>query len=513
MSLNISDMMADNMGVASITSSSPEAYKYYILGREQFGLDMDKAIEYFGRAIEIDSTFALPYMRIAMAFAFQGRNQEAARYFVEAGEYAHKLPVRERTLLDIYSDIWLRNEFDDAFAKTRSYLTNYPDDKETRGYYALMFNVLKRDPQAALAQLDTIMMIDPNYYPALNWYSEIYIAMEEHDKAVEYAIRAREANPEPPGPMIDLLSIYYRLSRLDEAEQLGNEILERFPDDLSAKTVLVSLHMIRREFDKARRVSELIKEHHSDDNYDMILYYASSSNLKFWEGEFRAGMDFRFDALNVAKMMDDSAQINVRYSSIASYYRRFGELDSALVYTKEAFKWASGFNALMGHSLMLIQLDTANASEARKIMEAGTKDFREKVPAELWHTVDNIERIFEGYCRADTSLVIEALQKFLDESDNKSSGDMLELGTLLVEKGRFLEGKEALEKLLSGEYESPNAFRQLLDAYYLGRACEGLGEIQEAKSYYETVLKYWGNADIQLKEIVDTKRRLRMLTS
>ncbi len=245
----------------------------------------------------------------------------------------------------------------------------------------------------------------------------------------------------------------------------------------------------------------------------MINYYGSLANLTFWEGEFRAGMDYRFDALSIAKTTGDSSQINGNYNSIARYYRRFGEFDSALVYSKEAFKWATGFNPMLSHSLMLIKLDTANASEARKIMEAGTKDFRDKVPAELWHIVDNLERVFEGYCRADTSFVIEALQKFLDESDNKSSSDILELGILLIEKGRFLEGKKALEKLLTGEYETPNAFRQLLDAYYLGRACEGLGEIQEAKSYYETVLEYWGDADIQLKEIVDMKRRLRLLTS
>ena len=45
----------------------PQAYKQYILGLEKFDLSLyEESIDYFKKAIEIDSTFALPYMRIGM---------------------------------------------------------------------------------------------------------------------------------------------------------------------------------------------------------------------------------------------------------------------------------------------------------------------------------------------------------------------------------------------------------------------------------------------------------------
>ncbi|MDD3732292.1 MAG: protein kinase, partial [candidate division Zixibacteria bacterium] len=64
-SLNIQLAMAGKKDITPCTSSSPEAYKYYIIGMEKFGLGfLDEAIEQFHKAIAIDSTFALPYMRI-----------------------------------------------------------------------------------------------------------------------------------------------------------------------------------------------------------------------------------------------------------------------------------------------------------------------------------------------------------------------------------------------------------------------------------------------------------------
>lgn len=46
-----------------------------------------------------------------------------------------------------------------------------------------------------------------------------------------------------------------------------------------------------------------------------------------------------------------------------------------------------------------------------------------------------------------------------------------------------------------------------------GRANEGLGLTAEAIENYSEFLKFWENADIQIKPITDAKKRLARLTS
>ena len=68
--------------VTQLVSANPEAYKQYVLGMEHFRhSDLDSAITNFEEAIAIDSSFALPYMRIGMAKHFQGRPTEGNQYF------------------------------------------------------------------------------------------------------------------------------------------------------------------------------------------------------------------------------------------------------------------------------------------------------------------------------------------------------------------------------------------------------------------------------------------------
>ncbi|HVP07132.1 MAG TPA: protein kinase, partial [Candidatus Acidoferrum sp.] len=174
-SLNI-QREGGEQSVSTFTSSSPEAYKTYLAGMNKFGMQLyDDAIVEFEKAIKIDSTFALPYMRIAMSNAFKSRQQKAAIYFAKAKQYESKLPVHERTLLDIYADIWLNHKFNDAFAKMEAMVKTYPDDLEARSIYAVLVNEFTKDTTKAFALLDTVIAANPRYEFVLTYRSQAYL--------------------------------------------------------------------------------------------------------------------------------------------------------------------------------------------------------------------------------------------------------------------------------------------------------------------------------------------------
>ncbi|UCD94372.1 MAG: protein kinase [Candidatus Zixiibacteriota bacterium] len=512
-SLNIKELAFEHKGVSDVTSSSSEAYKYYILGMEKFSLSLfDEAIEHFEKAIEIDSTFALPYMRIGMAHTFRLRGQQGSPYFVKALQFEDKLPIKEKSMLDIYADIWLRVKFDEATVKIQTYVSNYPDDKEGRTIYALILNELLRDSTASLAQLDTVMMLDPEYQFALSAYVEFYRGTGDYEKSIEYTNLIKKYYPESPEPYLGLALLYYSLSQYDEAIRESREVLQKFPDNSNGPTILVSCYVMKREFDSARVYNELLKNRHPDDPYLLTTYYRNASNLSFWSGKFNTGMAHLKRAAKLALAEGDSVLIFNQLNSISGYYSRFGMTDSAVAYAESAYQWSTRFSSL-DYPLQLIKSDIKNEAKARPIFEEALNNFKSRLPSELWPLGDLIQDRFNAYAKNDTAGNIAAMRELIKNYSQESSSHRNELGILLVLHGQYDEGKEVLLEQTSGQHRTGRGFYHLTAVYYIGRANEALGNTEEAIENYRELLNYWGDPEIDLREIKDARERLNRLVS
>lgn len=512
-SLNSQEMMANNVGVADITSSSPEAYKYYIIGMENFNRGLyDKAKLDFEKAIEIDSTFALPYMRIGMGYALQGRGQQGIPYFKSAQRFQAKLPVKDKSLLDIYIDIWIDSEFDDAVEKTKLFVSNYPNDKEARSFYAILLSELKRDNQAALIQMDTVMMLDSRYMLALGWYVAIYSELEEYDKAIKYALKMKEYYPDSPESYQSLALMYRQKAKYDEMISISKESLEKFPDDKQSPLTLALAYIIKRDFENASRYVELLKERHGDDPYQMLSYYEYLARLNLWRGKFYKGLDNLKQSARFAELSGDSVRIVRQHYSVAEYYFHFGSIDSASKYAELAHSWSPA-RLILNYSLTLVDFGPEFVEKARPILDEGVRNLKVLVPEELWGMLDLYKESFDARARADTSAVIDIVKKLRDEYNQSGSEINENLGRLLVLSGRYEEGLEVLGRITTGNDQTSHAFYYLRSLYYIGLANEALDYIPEAIANYEEILKFWNNTDIELDFISDTRQRLARLSS
>jgi len=502
--------VTDQIDVAQMTSTNPEAYRHYILGMQQFLINNEESEKHLLRAIELDSTFALANLRLGMLYTFQNKRQLASSYFHAAEKYSEKMPAREKSLVDIYSDIWLRFNLDDAMIKTRSYLSNYPDDKEMRGFYALMLGQLEGKFELALAQLDTVTMLDPDYYIAYLWYSDLYRRQGEIDKAIETAIIAKEMHPDAPEPYENLIGFYVRATRYDEAEAIARDLLNRYPNNATALSILSTIKLIKRDFDESRMYIELIKERHGDDPFRMISYYERLSNLSLWRGEFDKALDYMHDALETAVETGDSGRVSTGYSRLHVYYDLIDVPDSSLKYSRKTWEWSTRFEGL-DYPIAIARYAPEREEEARKILDESIQDFKSRVPPDLWLVVDNIAKLFEGRLHADTLLLIEALEAINENQLEESAGNYATLGKILVGYGRYQEGKENLLNVVSGPVETTSARVYIPAAISLGIAEEELGNTQEAIKWYQEVMSYWGDADIEIKELKECRKRLNSL--
>jgi serine/threonine protein kinase/tetratricopeptide (TPR) repeat protein len=512
-SMNVGQPVGEH-GVASVTSSSPEAYKQYTLGMEKFGhFEMDDAIPYFNQAIRVDSNFALPYMRIGMVNAFQGKQTQAATWFARAVKYEGKLPVRDRSLLDVYADVWLNHKFDDAMTKLQVLVGNFPDDVEMRTIYGILVFDLTHDTVQAFAHLDTALQMNPSYLFALEFKSSILLNFEQLPRVLELARKIKQSHPEVLLGYSLIATSLVKQGKLTEAANEVEEFRKRKPLDFQALKLLDDIYLRMRDFDRAQACVDSLRLASEGDPFKMGDYYDAMENLAEWKGQFRASLQFRKQILDLMISTKDSNRIVNAYSELGWMYQFMGLNDSVLDPARKSETFATS-GMFPGMPLVAVEIDPKNESWARPVMDKWSNDFRAHVPKNLWPVTDELQALFDGYCKRDTAMQIDALRKLTaTQGETAGSANRRSLANLLIEFRQYKEGKELLKESVSGSNVPTSGQLYLMAVYHMGMAEEGLGNKTEARAYYQEFLKYWGKPDFELKEIKDARARLARLSA
>ncbi|RKX27201.1 MAG: hypothetical protein DRP47_06950, partial [Candidatus Zixiibacteriota bacterium] len=474
----------------------------------------EQAIDKFNQTIQIDSAFAMAYMRLGIVHAFSGHLQEGAAQFALAQEYKGKLPIREKSLLDVYSDIWLKQKFDAAFVKLAAYVENYPDDKEVRSLYGITLRQFNQDTVGAFAQWDTVLAADPGYQLALSQYAESYRVYNRLDLALEYLQQLRKYHPDSPKPYLEIASIYNEMGRIDESIAEYELAHELFPERTSSLSSLVNLYIRKREFGKSAETLEKYREAVAGDPYRMVNYYNDRANLANWSGQFRTALGHCFSALDEAHRSGDSAYVSGTLRKISTSYDRINMVDSAVYYIEQSSHWTSQLGGL-NYPLMLAGIDPTRCDQVRPLLDTAVAKFKAITPSGLWPLADEAVRLFEAVCAADTTALIAALEGIDAAQGTGMTGgnSKREIGTLLIQTGEYAKGKVLIQDYLTGPDQGTSGYQYPYMLYIMGQANEGLGNTTEAIANYREMLQYWSDPEIEIKEIIDAHERLARLTS
>ncbi len=172
--------------VGQITTSSPEAYKYYIEGSEYFDNgDFAKAIESYKKAIDIDPEFATAYRSMAMAYYNTGLFAEGRQYVQKAFEYSDRISDRERYRNEAEYYRLSERTSDKAIEAYLKLLELYPDDTGGRNNLGLLYDELEQWGNAIEQfELAIYKYKDDGFQPYMN-LAEVYMAKGLYDKAKE----------------------------------------------------------------------------------------------------------------------------------------------------------------------------------------------------------------------------------------------------------------------------------------------------------------------------------------
>jgi tetratricopeptide (TPR) repeat protein len=512
--------------IEKITTSSPEALKYYIEGRKYHGtFDYMRSIELMEKAVAIDPDFAMAYRSMATSYGNTGFRPKRKEYMQKALELADRLPARGRYLIegDFYSSS--EKTYDKAIEAYKKLLELYPDD------YTGNHNIAVR-------------------------YSNIG---EKHKAIEHYEINRKSGNINLLG-YGNLASVYRQAGSYDKAREVLEEALQKYPDKAIAHANL-SLHyrmagkyeLALAEINKAfalepensvepasrlnlRRRAQI--HFYTDNlakatedylrlqkqNMPQAIYLGSMGlvNLNLLQGKFKGTKDILRPIIDMGKKAGVNWPISDCYLRFAYIGLKTDDLQEALKDCDNAVDFAlkaedPGRQRRALHIKGLAYVRMNATDEALKTADELRVLIRDSHNPSNMHFFHHLVGMVE-LKQKDFASAIESFKESLslqtsDPRDKRA--DYIESLALAYYASGDIDKAQAEYEMIISSSSGRSGFGDVyaLSFYELGKIYEQKGWKGKAIEHYEKFLALWKNADPGFPEVEDAEKRLAALKS
>ena len=524
-SLNLSaEQVAGDAGtkIGQLTTSSPEAYRFYLEGRKVFQAGQyQRSIEFMEKALALDPGFAMAFASMAVAYGNVGKREERDKYFQEALKLSERLPEKERLRIQGTFLMNRTSTYDQAIATLEKLVSLYPGADEAR---------------VALVNLGVLCS-----------------RTEDWDQAIEHYEAAIDAGQKTAPSFGGLATAYMARGEYDKAGKIYGDWIQRYPDNAMAVWGLGELHALQGQFGPA--LTEADKAAAIDPTYTKARFYhlmwdfpRAEDAYKKWMGQVsqsshldaRLQLERLYRTLGKAEEAKGQIRLGVELAEEldSEEYRAWLQYELAHHHLRAGrYREALEAVAKSGLSERVSKQDTATSSEADvQFMLQALKGWiyaEMGRMAEARGAADDIKKL------ADTSLfkkrirdyhflmgiiqlkgkdhpgAIESFKKavallphpFDFNSDNALY--MYHLARAYDESGDLEKARGGFEDLVSFIAGRPNwGDLYALSYYRLGRIYEKQGIGAKAKENYVRFLDLWKDADPGLPEVEDARKRL-----
>jgi tetratricopeptide (TPR) repeat protein len=439
------------------TTTSLEAFRAYALGDKAHvsARDIPEAEGHYLRAIELDPNFAMAYARLGVVYINTNQVAKADKYFAKA--YALSKNVSERERLYI----------------TGHYYQNVTGDMPK------VVEALQESIQTYPTQIDNYINI-----------TAAYSALGEFAKALPFAEKAVEMQPEDSIAAENLLSAYVGLNRMGDA-RAEMERADKLGINTSTldRTVRLQTYFLLGEPNEVQRMMSL-----TVGQPDEFLATGALAVTQLFSGEYRlaeATTQRAYDQAGVAKAPD--VQANALLTNAAS--RGYAGLCEG---NEDAVQKALALDK--SRQTQSFALLTAGICGNSKLVGSMAPDLAKKFPDDTL-----IQRVFIPLAKAFVAFSAGQPRAVIDDAEPAKA-------FALIYPGTYVQGLAYLQ--LHDATQAANAFRittqspggnlQTTAPFYaqaqlgLARAYAMGGDKAAAKKAYEAFFTTWKNADADL---------------
>jgi tetratricopeptide (TPR) repeat protein len=231
-----------NEPLSRATTSSMEALRFFTLGDKHLNRGEDeKAIPFFAKAIEADSTFALAHAHLAVVYHNRRETTMAINASKNAMRWREEVSDRERYFIEAEYYRY-RSAYAQAVEKYRMLTELYPDNFGGHNNLAFLYQYT-RQYQDALTSIVEAERVRPNTWHVIHNRALAYAGMGDYEGAARLMTRAIEVSPQAGWSRICLFWV-----TLFSGESQGALRHLEFPDEENNWRFLKSESRIYRYF-------------------------------------------------------------------------------------------------------------------------------------------------------------------------------------------------------------------------------------------------------------------------
>jgi tetratricopeptide (TPR) repeat protein len=446
-------------GLAEVMTDNLEAYRYYSLGLEKAqGFENSQAIVLLQKAIELDPKFAMAYARIGYAYAVTDFLPEKGRPYLEkAFQLSDRLSEKDKLYITAWYAI-ARGDYPNAVKMFRQIISQYPFEPEA---YWRLGRLLRGEElvEDAIQVIRQGLIIDPEAKDLYNGLGVALLSIGRYDEAIAAHQHYAALAPDEPNAYDSLGMSYQQSGRYVEATAAYQRALA-----------------LNSEFEPA------------------IIHLG---DVYFQEGRYREAITQYERYIQVTQ--SDLARA-LGYSSIAYVHWRKGDIERA----EQAAKRELQYSKSAVWNSLVIALERKDRQKAERLKES------------LFKSLPNPQRgarhdqrsydYFRGYLALRSKSSEEAVAHFKEALRHLPTTSGIEsyedcLANAYLQLGKLDEAIGEYQRILSLNPKYPFA------RYHLGQAYERRGDQALALAQYAEFINTWKNADPDIPEMVDAKKR------
>ena len=529
MGFSETDIRENDRKISEMTTPSLLAYHYFMLGEEQQAvLNFDKSNFYLKKALELDSTFALPYLFQVVNYIREGKYAESERALNLAKINSNQANEKVQLLIDIV--YWRLKDTQKYYNALKQTVRKYP--KEKYGHWELSLYYAKRKMlKEALKESELVHNLYPMDKNLINLLSNRYSNIGDFKNALKYNKIYEEFSPGEAYPIDSKAEIYFKMGNIKKAQQMYQKADSLGGESMGAGIKVGYTYLLNEQFDLGE---EWIKPAIPDSSADKIIW---TGFVQYLMGQYDSCQKTIEPTIQRNAGKDGMWTAFANWINFCLLYER-KDYEGAKIYLKNwidliikypppnsDYDYLGFFQSQYHLYLGFIEAKAGNFSAARAILSDIASEQKSQNPILLYEWLQNYDyglllAMVENQ-DANYSKAIRIIENYMPRKKELSWDfdvwDMLlynapidrDLKTkMLYSAGKIQESIEEYKKLLT--IDLPHTDRRLINPKYhyrLAKIYEEDGQRENAVEEYEKFLDIWKSADEDLPELIDAKKR------
>jgi serine/threonine protein kinase/tetratricopeptide (TPR) repeat protein len=499
------------VSVVDVTTSSLDAYRHYLEGLEyRYKYYGPEAGESFRKAIELDSTFAMAHYWYAFNALNSADFRAAMSAINKAMQYSGHVSEKERLYIESLKAV-MEFSIEEAAAKLTQITENYPDEKEAFLWLGRIYR--PRDYEKALGYYEKIVEMDPLHKRSYNEMSYLYDDMGNFEKSIWAINQYIALAPDEANPYDSRGDLYARNGDIDNALASYQKATEIKPDYYASVSKLGNMHLFKGDYEKAE--SQYKKLVSSDQPNLRSTGRGFPAFIHAYQGRFEEAIEALEISIAADEMEDQLTDAYAgKFLLRGMLYSELGQNDRAITDVEQAAKIAKEAYPTLAKQ---IDLNFCNSWAA-----TGRVAYAESILASYDSVLDTLDLSMLVTYHGAKGMVAWLKDDLVSAGRHAETADSLApnnymirflLSQIYVDDQRFDEAIQLLENMLNRYTGSrlqypPFAARGY---YLLGMAYQQAGRNEDAVEQFQMFLEIWKNADPELEDISDAKKRLQEL--